>query len=817
MKISLDWLKDYLDIELDPQKTGEVLTDIGLEVEGEEEVPMVKGGLKGLVVGHVTECGKHPGADKLSLTKVDIGSGEELQIVCGAPNVAKGQKVVVATVGTTLYPTDSDPEKPLKIKKGKIRGEVSQGMLCAEDEIGIGTSHAGIMELPLSTAIGTPVSKVLGLESDYVYDIGLTPNRSDATNHIGTAKDLAAALKINYAHTGEVRMPKVDHFKVDNHDLPIEVVVENTEACPRYSGVSIKNVTIGESPDWLKKRLTAIGVRPISNVVDITNFVLHELGQPLHAFDADKIAGQKIIVKNLPTGSTFVSLDENKRSLKDTDLMICDGDSKGMCIAGVFGGINSGVKDDTKNIFLEAAHFNAKTTRRTSFSHDLRTDAAKVFEKGSDPNITVFALKRAALLIKELAGGEIASDIVDIYPTKIAPLQITVAYSNVNRLIGVDIPRAQVHNILEAMEMAIVEDSKDFFTVAVPTNKADVTREADVIEEILRIFGFNKVPIPVQVKNSAVATQRPSPQELRNIVSDYLAANGYNEMMAVSLTQSKYHQSLLPIDEKELVFINNTSNIQLDIMRPTMLFSGLEAIAHNQNRQNPNLQLFEFGRTYRTKAEGGHKESQHLSIFLTGQKEAENWLATNKDTADFYALKGVVNNVLHRLGVTKFQESPLKDAIFAVGYKYFRGQQLIATFGKVQSSLSKGMGIKNPVFYADINFDALLKASKKHKIKVNALNKFPTVRRDLALVVDNAVTFGDIVRTARSTVKKNLQAINLFDVYKNEEQLGATKKSYAVSFLFEDPTKTLKDKEVDKDMDKLIKAFEKRQGAQIRR
>ena len=814
MKISLNWLKDYLDIDLAPSKIGEILTDIGLEVEGEEEVDSIPGGLRGLVVGEVVECGKHPNADKLSLTKVNVGNGEDLQIVCGAPNVAAGQKVVVALVGTELYPVGKES---FKIKKGKIRGEASQGMLCAEDEIGLGNDHAGIIVLPEELEVGSPISKHYDMEADYVYEIGLTPNRSDATNHIGSVKDLAAALKINYDHTGVVRVPSVAAFKVDNHDLPIEVVVENTHACPRYSGVSIKNVTIKESPEWLKKRLVSIGVRPISNVVDITNFVLHELGQPLHAFDADKIAGKKVIVKNLPTGAKFTTLDETERSLQETDLMICDGESKGMCIAGVFGGINSGVKDTTTNIFLESAHFNAKTTRRTSFFHDLRTDAAKVFEKGSDPNNTVFALKRAALLIKELAGGEIASEIVDVYPNKIEPLEITVAYSNVNRLIGVDIPKEKVHAILEAMEMTIVEATNDFFRVAVPTNKADVTREADVIEEILRIFGFNKVPIPTQVKNSVVAIQRPNPQEVRNVLSNYLAATGFNEIMAVSLTQSKYHETLLPIATEELVFINNTSNIHLDIMRPTMLFSGLEAIVHNQNRQHPDLRFFEFGRTYRTKEDGGHTESQHLSIFLTGQKEGENWLSTEQSKVDFYQLKGVVNNVLARLGMAKFQEATLKDDIFAVGYHYYRGQQTLATFGQVQGKILREMGIKNPVFYADINFDALIKASKKQKIKYDALNKFPRVRRDLALVLDNKVTFGEVVRVARKLVKKNLEAIKLFDVYQNEEQLGADKKSYAVSFHFEDKTKTLKDKEVDKEMNKLIQAFEQQLGAQIRR
>ncbi|MFK7980807.1 MAG: phenylalanine--tRNA ligase subunit beta [Saprospiraceae bacterium] len=814
MKLALNWLKEYTDINLPPQKVGEILTDIGLEVEGEEEIESIPGGLAGLVVGHVKECGKHPNADKLSLTKVDVGGVELLQIVCGAPNVAAGQKVVVATVGTTIHPLAGDP---FKIKKGKIRGEVSMGMLCAEDEIGLGTDHNGIIVLPEDLAVGTLVKDHYELENDYVYEIGLTPNRSDGTNQTGSAKDLAAALKINYGHSGEVRMPSVADFKVDNHDLPIQVTVENTVACPRYSGVSISGVTIKESPDWLKARLQSIGVRPISNVVDITNFVLHELGQPLHAFDADKITGKTIIVKNLAKGTTFLSLDEVERKLIDTDLMICDGESNGLCIAGVFGGIKSGVTDGTTNIFLESAHFNAKTTRKTSFHHDLRTDAAKVFEKGSDPNITVYALKRAAQLIKELAGGEIASEIVDIYPTEIKRAEIKVAYRNVERLIGVHIPKAEIRAILEAMEMEILEDGEESFVVAVPTNKADVTREADLIEEILRIYGFNKVPIPTQVKNSVVATKRPSPQELRNVVGDYLSANGFNEMMAVSLTKSSYSREILPIPEAALVFVNNTSNITLDVMRPTMLFSGLEAIAHNQNRRSIDLKLFESGKTYKKTEEGGHKETQHLSLFLTGQKASENWQKTGQIPADFYTLKAYVNNVLARLGVKGFQEDNLKDDVFSMGYKYFRGQQIVAKFGKVQKKIAKAMGIKSEVYYADINFDALIKATKKHKIGYEELNKFPTVRRDLALVIDNAVSFNDIVRLARKTNKKSLKDINLFDVYTNEDQLGAGKKSYAVSFIFEDKTKTLVDKFVDKEMNKLIQIFERNLNAQIRR
>ena len=812
MKLALNWLKEYTDIQLPPAKVGEVLTDIGLEVEGETEIESIPGGLSGLVVGRVQECGKHPNADKLSLTRVDVGGDQLLQIVCGAPNVAAGQKVVVATVGTTIHPLAGEP---FKIKKGKIRGEASEGMLCAEDEIGLGSDHDGIIVLSETAAVGTPVRDLYDIEDDYVYDIGLTPNRSDGTNHIGAAKDLAAALKINYGHTGEVRMPSVSDFQIDSNGLPIEVVVENTQACPRYSGVCIQGVRVGESPDWLKARLQSVGVRPINNVVDITNFVLHELGQPLHAFDYDKITGQKVLVKNLPSGSTFRTLDDVDRTLLPTDLMICNGQSEGMCIAGVFGGITSGVTNATQNIFLESAHFNAKTTRRTSFYHDLRTDAAKIYEKGSDPSITVYALKRAAQLIKELAGGQIASDIIDIYPQEIRPVEIPVRYANVRKLIGVDIPREDIRAILEAMEMTLIADSEEGFTVAVPTNKADVLREADVIEEILRIYGFNKVPIPTQVKNSVVSTPYPEAQKVRNIVGDYLAANGFLEMMAVSLTKSSYAE-LLNIPKSELVFVNNTSNVTLDIMRPTMLFGGLEAISHNQNRQNRDLKLFELGKTYHPK-EDGFREPQHLSLFLTGQRQPENWLNAKPASVDFYTTKAYVDNLLQRVGLRGYQEVTLKDDIFAVGYRYFRGQQTLATFGKVQRRLLQAFGIKNEVWHADVNFDALLKVSRKHQIKFQPLNRFPSVRRDLNLILNQSVTFDEVVRLSRKTVKNNLQAINLFDVFADERRLGTGKKAYAVSFLFEDPTKTLVDKVVDKEMNKLIRAFEERLSAEIKR
>ncbi|MEO1260164.1 MAG: phenylalanine--tRNA ligase subunit beta [Bacteroidota bacterium] len=831
MITSLNWLKEYIDIDLSAEETGNLLTSLGLEVEGTEEIETIKGGLEGVVVGHVKECGKHPNADKLSLTKVDVGREELLQIVCGAPNVAAGQKVLVATIGTMLHPTEGEP---FKIKKGKIRGEASEGMICAEDEIGIGTDHDGIIVLPEDTPVGMSGRDYYSIETDVVYDIGLTPNRSDATCHLGVAKDLAAALKIQHAGSGEVKVPTVDNFKIDNNELPVEVVVENTEACPRYAGVAIKGVTIKESPDWLKNRLLSIGVRPISNIVDITNFILHELGQPLHAFDLDEIAGQKVIVKTLPAESKFMSLDEVERTLSEEDLMICDGDSKGMCIGGVFGGIQSGVKDSTKNIFLESAHFNAKWIRRSSTRHDLRTDAAKVFEKGSDPNVCVYALKRAAALIVELAGGEVASDIVDIYPNPIEPVKIEVKYNYVNRLIGTDISPKEINDILLAMEMEIVSENEERFTVAVPTNKADVTRPADVVEEILRVYGLDNVPVPNQMRSSMIEREFPNPNEIKNAVSDYLAANGFHESMALSLSESKYYKEILPIDENELVWVNNTSNVHLDIMRPTMLFSGLEAVLHNQNRQRGDLKIFEFGKTYqrRTKDSGRQtgengldkidvkrlfEEQDHLTLFMTGQQWGESWRNPGKPEADYYSLKAYVENVLARLGLSGYQQSAEQGGIFAYNMNYHRGPKSLVKFGKISPKTCKSMGIKSQVFYADFAWGALLKAAKKNSISMTELNKYPTMRRDLALVIGSSVKFADLAALAGKVGKKLIKDINLFDVYEDAEKLGEGKKSYAISFTFENAERTLKDKEVDKIMNELIRIYEQDMGAVIRR
>ena len=818
MTISLNWLKEYIDINETPEKIAELLTDLGLEVEGMSEIGGIKGNLEGVVVGYVVECGKHPDADKLSLTKVDIGSGNPLSIVCGAPNVAKDQKVAVATIGTILYFSDG---KELKIKEGKIRGAVSQGMICAEDELGIGTDHSGIIILPSDTPIGKPACEVFKIEKDTVIEIGLTPNRSDAMSFIGIAKDLAARLKVQ-DESVTVKMPDVSAFKVDNHNLKMEVKVEDTEGCPRYSGVCIHGVTIAESPDWLKKRLAAIGVNSINNVVDATNFVLHELGQPLHAFDYDKIGGGKIIVKTLPVGTKFKSLKKNETgeyvdlTLKETDLMICDATSTGMCIAGVIGNPTEGVSATTQNIFLESAHFNGKRLRITSFHHNTRTDAAKTFEKGTDPNITLYAMKRAALLITELAGGTIASEVIDIYPQPIENQQIAVKYKHVNRLIGQELDAAYVKKILTSLDIQILNEDTEGVLVSVPTNKVDVTREADVIEEILRIHGFNNVPISKTIKSAITETDSIDRTRIRNIVSDFLAANGFNEAMALSLSQSKFFTQSDIVDKERLVYINNTSNVHLDIMRPSMLISALEMVVHNQNRQMNDLRLFEFGRTYLTQGEG-FEEKQHLTITLAGNRSTESWRVKNNSPADYFTLKSLVEMVLVRLGISGYQATELSNSELSFGLKYHRGTQVLVEFGKVQPKLRKSFDVKQDIYFADFQWDSIIKALKNSKVNYEEVNRYPSVRRDLALVVDKATKFADISLMANKTAKKLLKDVNLFDVFENEEKLGVGKKSYAVSFIFEDKEKTLQDKEIEKIMDELIKTYESKLGALIRK
>ncbi len=815
MKISLNWLKDYLNTgDLSPEQIGEILTDIGLEVEGMEETESIKGGLEGIVVGHVVECDKHPNADKLSLTKVNIGNEELLQIVCGAPNVAQGQKVMIATIGTTLYPADAEP---WKIKKGKIRGEESQGMICAEDELGIGNDHSGIIVLPEDTAIGSLGKDYYKVEKDFIYDIGLTPNRSDATSHLGVAKDLAAALKINHkVGDGLVKIPDVSSFASANENTIIDVVVEDEKACPRFSGLSLSDTNIGQAPDWMKKKLQSIGVKSINVIVDITNFILHELGQPLHAYDQDKIEGNKIIVKKLPKDTVFIALDEKEIKLRAEDLMICDGESKGMCIAGIYGGLNSGVTEKTKNIYLESAHFEPVGIRQTSTKHILRTDAAKVFEKGSDPNNTLFALKRAALLMQEYAGAKINSSLTDFYPNFIAPKEIEVKYEHINRMMGISIDKGELMDILAALNMPVKNDNGESFVVAVPTDKFDVIREADVIEEVIRIYGLNKIPIPTKIHTSISTSKALMPLKVKEELSSILVASGFNEMMAVSLSRSSYYENILPRDKSELIFVNNTSNRDFDVMRPDMIFSALEAVAYNQNRQNQDLRLFEYGKTY-VRNNGEMQEEQLFSLCMTGSKMSESWLNKGKNEVSFYTLKSYIKKLLDYLGIKAYQEEQLSNESFVYGLKFFRGPLKIAEFGKLKTSISKKMDIKNEVFFGNLYMNDIFRTIQKQKVKFAAINKYPGTRRDLALVIDDKVNFSQIEALAKKTEKKFLKGINLFDVYSNEDQLGKGKKSYAVSFNFENPERTMKDKEVEKIMNSLIDKYEKELNAVIRR
>jgi phenylalanyl-tRNA synthetase beta chain len=824
MKVSLNWIREFLDIHKTPPEIADILTSLGLEVEGIEDVKPSQVDLDKVFTGLVIECERIPETDHLSATKVDVGDGVIRSIVCGAPNVATGQKVFVALPGANVFSKDG---QLFTIGERKVKGIPSQGMICAEDELGIGHDHAGIMVLAPDTALGISAAEWFKQTPDTIIEVGLTPNRADATCHAGIARDLAAHQRV---HTGEgvqLNMPDVSAFPAPKTHFNIKVEVQNQEACPRYTGVTITGLTVGESPDWLKNRLLALGQRPINNVVDITNLVRMELGQPLHAFDADQINGATVLVKTLPEGTVFKSLDGVDRKLFAEDLMICDGDSNPMCIGGVFGGATSGVTEKTTRVFLESAWFNAKWIRRSMLRHSLRTDAAWSFEKGVNPNGAKYALQRAALLITELAGGEIASDIFDFYPNPVAPARIPVQFSRINGLIGVALPTEKIKQILQALEIGIENETAEGLTAVIPTDKPDVTREADVVEEILRVYGLDQVPVPQQFRTSMEITQRPAPEAVRNFAADFLAANGFNECMSLSLSNSAYHTgdgALLPIDKDNLVFVHNTANQGLDCMRPTMLFSGLETILRNQNRQNADLRLFELGKTYRrkpgTEEQGGKAkftEVMRLSVFMTGAYQGENWQPSNKAKVDFFTLKSYVQNLLTRLGISGFQETTLEEAPFQYALKYHRGDQELVTFGAVQPAILKKMDLKNSVFFADFNVENLFKALGSNKIQFAELNKFPAVRRDLALVIERAVNFGEIRQLAQKTAKKMLKEVNLFDVFEDENKLGAGKKSYAVSFAFEDPEKTLQDKDIDALMQQLQKAFETKLNAVIRK
>ena len=809
MKVSLNWLKDYIKVDLDPMKIEEILTAIGLEVEGMEET---KSGpdLNGVVIGEVLTCEQHPDADRLKITTVDVGREEPLNIVCGAPNVTQGQKVMVATIGTTL-PTEDD--SVFKIKKGKIRGQVSEGMLCAEDELGVGHSHDGILILDKNESVGRSAEDYFNFERDVIYDIGLTPNRSDATCHLGVARDLAAYLKVNKIGDGNQKLvvPSTDEFKSGDKEV-ISVEVKDLAACPRFSGILLENIEIKPSPEWMQNRLRAIGVRPISNIVDITNFILHELGQPLHAYDADKIEGNKVIVQKLPQDTVFLTLDEKEIKLDSEDLMICDGKNKGMCIAGVFGGIDSGVKDETKRIFLESAHFEAGSLRRTSFRHLLRTDAAMVFEKGSDPNNTVFALKRAVQLMQEYAGATIASELIDIYPNPIEKKQIEVSFEKIKRLIGGEITDAEIINILKALEIEIITNDGNTIVVAVPTDKADVTRDVDIVEEVLRIYGFNKVALPGYIHSAIQNSPKVNTFKVKNDIANMLCGAGFSEMMGLSLVENKLFQ-----DAEDVVTINNTSNITLNVMRPSMAYTALETVAYNQNRQQNSLRLFENGRSY-SKNDSVFQEQDHLTLTMVGNHQSENWSVTKQREVNFFDLKSHVNMVLIKLGMTGFQVAEIEDGgVFDSGLKYHRGPNVMVEFGELKADLQDSYGIKKPVLHAIFNWDVLFRFMEKSSISVKEVTRFPVMRRDLALVVDKSITFNEIVAIAQKTDKKLLKDINLFDVYSNADQLGEGKKSYAVSYVFENLERTLKDKEVTKIIDILIKKYESQLGAVIRK
>jgi len=804
MKISLSWLKQYIDLTESPEKIAELLTDSGLEVEGTEVHEQVKGGLKGVVIGEVLTCEKHPDADKLLVTTVDIGAEEPASIVCGAPNVASGLKVVVATVGTVLY----SGEEEFKIKKAKIRGQVSLGMICAEDELGLGSGHDGIMVLDTALPNGTPAAEYFNLENDQIFEIGLTPNRADATGHIGTARDLKALLG------RPVTWPDVDSFKVNNNDLPITVSVENTEACLRYTGVSIKDVKVAPSPQWLVNRLQSIGLTPINNVVDITNFVLHETGQPLHAFDADQIQGGKIVVKTLKEGTKFKSLDEQQRTLKAEDLMICDAKNNGLCIAGVFGGVDSGVSNSTTDVFLECAYFSPEYIRRTAKNHGLKTDASFRYERGTDPNINVYVLKRAALLIQEIAGGDIASEIIDIYPSPVANFEVDVKYKHVTRLIGKALEKAQIHQILASLDIETIEKSDEGFKVSVPPYRVDVQREADVIEEILRIYGFNNVELPKHMGSSYLADfPKTDRHKVRNKVASQLVGNGFYEIMTNSLTKPKY-AGMEGLDSDLSVEILNKLSEDLGVMRQSLLFTGLEVLAHNINRKQKDLRTFEFGKTY-FKKENGYGEQEKLAIFVTGDSVPEHWKA-EQQAADFYDLK---NAALEAIG--KVTNAPLTSEIIADSliYEYSMdvkvGNQSIAQIGKVMPKLAKEVGISQEIFYANIDWDLLLNFTNDN-IVFEEVSKFPQVRRDLSLVVDQSVSFESIKEMAQRVERKLLKQMNVFDVYQGDK-INEGKKAYAVSFFLQDTEKTLNDKVIDKTMSRLMGAFEKDLNAIIRK
>ena len=820
MNISYNWLKEYVNFDLTPEETAAALTSIGLETGGVEEVQSVKGGLEGLVIGQVLTCEPHPNSDHMHVTTVNLGQGEPVQIVCGAANVAAGQKVVVATIGTKLY----DGDECFTIKKSKLRGVDSFGMICAEDEIGIGTSHEGIIVLPDEVKPGTLAKDYYNIKSDYVLEVDITPNRADACSHYGVARDLYAWL-IQNGHQAELKRPGTDGFKVDCHNLDIDVVVENTEACPRYAGVTIKGVTVKESPEWLQTKLRTIGLRPINNVVDITNYILHAYGQPMHCFDADKIRGGKIVVRTCTEGTKFVTLDGVEHTLSDRDLMICNAEEP-MCIAGVFGGLDSGTTEETCNVFLESAYFHPTWVRKTARRHGLSTDSSFRFERGIDPNGVIYALKEAAMLVKELGGGEIASEIKDNYPNPIADFPVELSYDYVNSLSGKEIPTDTVKRIVGSLEMKVTGETDKGLSLLVPPYRVDVQRPCDVVEDILRIYGYNNVEIPTSLKSSLnVKGETDRSVKLQNLVSEQLVGCGFNEIMNNSLTAAVYYEGLETFKPDNLVRLMNPLSSDLNVMRATLLFGGLESICHNANRKNADLKFFEFGNCYHYHAEkknpektlAAYSEELHLGLWVTGKRVSNSWAHPDEDSS-VYELKAYVINIFRRLGVNfgGLVFGNLTDDIYPVAVSvHTRGGKLLATFGVVSRKILKAFDIDSEVYYADINWKELMKAIKGNAVYYKEISKYPAVKRDLALLIDKKVQFAEIEKIAYETDRKLLKAVELFDVYEGKN-LEAGKKSYAVSFMLQDENATLNDKQIDKFMQKLIANLQNKLEAKLR-
>ena len=820
MNISYNWLKKFIDFDLSPLELADALTSIGLEVGGVEEIQAIKGGLEGLVIGEVLTCEPHPNSDHMHVTNVNLGTGEPVQIVCGAPNVAAGQKVIVATIGTKLY----DGDDCFTIKKSKLRGIESCGMICAEDEIGIGTDHSGIIVLPDDAVVGMPAKDYYNIKSDYVLEVDITPNRADACSHYGVARDLYAYLTQRGIQTS-LHKPSVDDFKVDNHDLDINVTIVNSEACPRYAGITIKGVTVKESPEWLQNDLRMIGLRPINNIVDITNYILFAYGHPMHCFDADKIKGNQVIVKCMPEGTPFVTLDGVERKLSSRDLMICNAEEP-MCIGGVFGGLESGTTEETKNVFLESAYFHPTWIRKTARRHGLSTDASFRYERGIDPNNTIYILKLAAMMVKELAGGEISSEIKDVSCKDFPPFRVELTYQRVNELIGKNIPVEAVKSIVKSLEMDIVAETAEGLTLDVPQYRVDVQRDCDVIEDILRIYGYNNVEIPTTLKSSLVAeTETDKSNKLQNLVAEQLVGAGFNEIMNNSLTKAAYYDDLTSYPAKNLVRLMNPLSSDLNVMRETLLFGGLETIARNANHKNPDLKLFEFGNCsyYREekrnedKALAPYSESYHLALWLTGKDKQGSWIHADEDN-NAYMLKAYVENILGRVGLHMRDltiENLSTDIYASAVVIKTQGGKRLAMIGTVTRKLLKQFDIDNAVYFADINWIEVMRSIRSLKVSFKELPKFPAVRRDLALLVEKNVQFAQIEKLVFDADRKLVKSVNLFDVYEGKH-LEAGKKSYAISITLQDENQTLNDKVIDKVMQKIIKSLEERAGARLR-